>query len=302
MNILIVDDDPISLNKMEAILEVLGNCRKASNGKTAVEMFQEALAQEKPFDLVTLDVEMPDLNGTEVLLIIRKLEMERKILPTSRARVIMVSGRSDKESLLTCMETGCDSFIVKPFTITTLIEKLDQIEFRYDKKAVTAHNTEPILTVENQNAPPKNAAISNPGMRILIVDDDNVSRQKMEVIMEEYGTCKAARGGKEAVALFLEAHGKKRPFHLITLDYSMPDLSGVEALSTIRKFEAKENMTSDEASKIIMVTSHSDKEDVIACLKAGCNEYIVKPFNQETVCQRLTKMNMISKESEESAL
>jgi DNA-binding response OmpR family regulator len=42
-----------------------------------------------------------------------------------------------------------------------------------------------------------------------------------------------------------------------------------------------------------MVTGHSDKENVIACLKAGCNEYIVKPFNRETVIRRLTKLNII---------
>ena len=67
-------------------------------------------------------------------------------------------------------------------------------------------------------------------MKILVVDDELVSRKKMQKIMELVGECVVAENGTDAVAAFKEAIENESPFDLISLDIAMPDMSGIEAL------------------------------------------------------------------------
>ncbi|MBA4367556.1 MAG: hypothetical protein C0403_07945 [Desulfobacterium sp.] len=309
MKILIVDDDSSSLSKMIAILEELGPCTAVEGGTDAVKAFGDALSHEEPFDLVALDIDMPDMDGTKVLQKIRKMEDEKKIPKSNRSRIIMVSGKSDKNSLITCLKAGCDSFIVKPFNITTLIEKMEKIETKDGQKPFILpksftdrymKNRKDEKTIQETEELPlimDDSPIPVKRLRILIVDDDDISRQKMETILEELGECTAAKNGQDAITFFQTALKQEKFFHLITMDYSMPELSGVETLSQIRKIESVGKVSSGNCAKIIMVTRHSDKENVITCLQAGCNEYIVKPFNQETIFQRLKKLKLIDSQS-----
>ena len=120
-------------------------------------------------------------------------------------------------------------------------------------------------------------------MKILVVDDEMVSRTKLKLIMDNFGECMAVDNGKEAVALFNEAHGQSRPFGLIMLDIEMPEMDGVAVLSEMIKAEKKLNIPRNQKVKILMVTSFTDKERVISCIQSGCDDYIAKPFDINTI-------------------
>lgn len=127
MNILIVDDDFISRTKMNTILEEMGTCTMAETGAEAVTTFKAALAGGKPFDLITLDINMPDMDGKEALASIRTIESDNHISDTDKVKVIMVTAHSDKGSLVSCFQSGCDDFVVKPFDVHLLKEKIDKL-------------------------------------------------------------------------------------------------------------------------------------------------------------------------------
>ncbi len=132
-------------------------------------------------------------------------------------------------------------------------------------------------------------------MKTLIVDDELVSRKKMQKIMEAFGDCRIAETGKAAVAVFKEALEKESPFDLITLDIMMPDMDGLRALLQIRDAEKKRWVKTGKEgneTKIMMVTSHSKKEMVIGCAKAGSNSYVVKPFDKEIIKGKLEAMGI----------
>ncbi|WP_319522813.1 response regulator [uncultured Desulfosarcina sp.] len=129
-------------------------------------------------------------------------------------------------------------------------------------------------------------------MKIMIVDDERVSRIKMQQILKGYGECHAVENGLTAIKSFTEALLDEKPFDLITLDISMPDLGGPEVLESIRKLESKNGITVENRSKILMVTAHSDYPTVVASIEAGCNDYIKKPFSEERVLLKLNKMNL----------
>ncbi len=127
-------------------------------------------------------------------------------------------------------------------------------------------------------------------MKILIVDDEIVSRKKMEKIMEDFGDCQIVDSGTAAVDSFNEAWSLGMPYDLILLDISMPDMSGIEVLNKIRQMEKQKVLAKSHCVKIMMVTTHSDKEIVVDCMKSGCNNYIVKPFDRERVLDKLSSI------------
>ena len=130
-------------------------------------------------------------------------------------------------------------------------------------------------------------------MNALIADDELVSRKKMQKIMESFGESTTVETGADAVTTFKESLRRGKPFDLVTLDIMMPDMDGLRALMEIRDAERKNWIkTGDEHPqvKIMMVTSHSKKELVLGCVKAGANSFVVKPFDRDIIIEKLKEM------------
>ena len=129
-------------------------------------------------------------------------------------------------------------------------------------------------------------------MRVLVVDDELVSRKKMEIIMRTFGECVAVDSGKAAIAAYADAIVKGKSFDLITLDVSMPEMDGTEVLYEIRKIEKRRNIPRGSWPKVIMVTAQSDKETVTLCIQVGCDSYITKPFDRAIVAKKLVELGL----------
>ncbi len=115
MNIvLIIDDDPISLKLIEAQLhELRYRLMTASSGRTGLDT-----ARSLNPDLILLDIKMPDMNGFEVLKKMREDDITKDI------PVIMLTSVSDKEVVLNAMHQGVIDYIVKPYNVEHLKEKV----------------------------------------------------------------------------------------------------------------------------------------------------------------------------------
>jgi HD-like signal output (HDOD) protein len=129
-------------------------------------------------------------------------------------------------------------------------------------------------------------------MKILIVDDELVSRTKLKLIMENFGQCQAVDNGKDAVSMFHKAHQQGKPFGLIMLDIDMPEMDGVEVLSEIIEAEIKLVISKKDKAKILMVTSFTDKDRVVSCIQSGCEDYIAKPFDLNIIGKKLERLGI----------
>ena len=125
MKMLVVDDELVSRKKLQKILSNLGECGAAECGKAAITAFEKALKEKDPFDLVTLDIVMPEMDGTEVLVELRELEKEARVPEKEKAVIMMVTSHGDKDNIVTSLSAGCDDYIVKPFDKGTIFNKLD---------------------------------------------------------------------------------------------------------------------------------------------------------------------------------
>jgi two-component system chemotaxis response regulator CheY len=129
-------------------------------------------------------------------------------------------------------------------------------------------------------------------MKMLVVDDELVSRAKLVKILAEYGECIIAESGEDALVEFEHALNMNSPFELITLDINLSEMSGVEVLKNIREIEKSRHIPTHKLSKIIMVTVHSEKDVVINCMKAGSNNYIIKPFTPKYVGDKIRSLGI----------
>ena len=119
---------------------------------------------------------------------------------------------------------------------------------------------------------------------VLVVDDSRALREMMSRILSGLGLkhIRTANCGKAA----LESLRSQCP-EIVFLDWLMPEMSGLEVLKEIRKEPGLKNMP------VVMVTAYSNKEMVVEALEAGANGYIVKPFNIETVEQKLKQFSPV---------
>jgi len=129
-------------------------------------------------------------------------------------------------------------------------------------------------------------------MKVLIVDDEAVSRAKLKLIMETFGDCETVESGTDAIASFRKSCQEKNPFDLVMLDIDLPDKDGTRVLSEIRAVEKALNGSYGKKVKILMATSMKDKNSIITCIQSGCNDYIVKPFDLNIIRTKLEKLGI----------
>jgi two-component system chemotaxis response regulator CheY len=122
MRILVVEDDYISRNAMSRLLSPLGQVAAAADGRRGFEQFRQALDAGEPFDLVTLDVTLPEMDGQTTLVAIRNLEQERGI--RDKVRVLITTSLDDVRNITAAFRSLCDDYLVKPIRKPLLLEKI----------------------------------------------------------------------------------------------------------------------------------------------------------------------------------
>ena len=133
--ILIVEDDAASRGLMQVLLGEYGECGSACNGAEAVEVFSRALDAAEPFDLVCLDIMMPEMDGLEALKQIREIENTHGIDEPRRVKVIMTTTASQQAKTMKAFHYGCNGYLVKPISKDALIAEMKKLPLRRSKNA-----------------------------------------------------------------------------------------------------------------------------------------------------------------------
>jgi two-component system chemotaxis response regulator CheY len=133
-------------------------------------------------------------------------------------------------------------------------------------------------------------------MRILIAEDDLISRTIMKKYLSHFGECDVAVDGEEAVNLFRIAMAEDRPYSLVTLDIMMPKINGQNVLKEIRDIEAARNIFGSDSVKVIMTTALSDKTNVLSAFRSQCEAYLIKPVEKGKLVAELKKLGLVRDE------
>lgn len=124
--------------------------------------------------------------------------------------------------------------------------------------------------------------------KAMVVDDSRAIRRILAAILADLGyeVCQAVNG-REAVEV-LERERQTLPVSLVLADWNMPEMNGLEFVKAMREDERNASVT------VMMVTTETQVEQMLAALQAGANEYVMKPFTREVIEDKLRLLGLLA--------
>ncbi|MEW6265409.1 MAG: response regulator [Thermodesulfobacteriota bacterium] len=265
MRVLVMDDNASAARTLTEILESFSfEVTWAASGREGLDRLAAA-ARAKPFQLVLLDWNMPEMDGLETL---RRLVGRPEPMP--RPKIIMLTAYGQEKVVEEAKKSGLDAFLFKPVSRSLLFDTIMQVFGREVPK--TSH-------LSFKPAGRSEGLERIKGARVLLVEDNLINQQVAREILVNAGLeVRLAGHGLEAVSL-VAAH----EFDAVLMDVQMPVMDGYQATAEIRKDPRFGNLP------IIAMTAHALAGDREKSLAAGMNDHVNKPINPEELFNTLIK-------------
>ena len=120
MRLLVVDDDPAIRTWLCTVFSPHAECHVAADGNEAVTAVRQTLEEGRPYDLITLDIMMPGIDGHQTLAKIRQLEKEHE---RRGANVIMTTAMEDPRHCVRSFRAGCEAYVTKPLNREEILDQ-----------------------------------------------------------------------------------------------------------------------------------------------------------------------------------
>jgi PAS domain S-box-containing protein len=262
---LLVDDNPKSLASSASMMKSLGwEVTQAACGEDAVACVRDRL-HDRPLDAIFVDWQMPAMDGWETLRNIRRVCAERSVPKL----FLMSSQNRDGLNLRTDREQELLSgFLVKPLTANMF----RQAVIDADAPSVSAASAELDASA---------TVLPLAGMQLLVVEDNLINQQVARELLQSQGALVTlAENGKLGVEAVVSA---LVPFDAVLMDLQMPVMDGITATRTIRLSVSVNELP------IIAMTANAMASDREACLAAGMNDHVGKPFDLGALVRTLVQ-------------
>jgi len=128
MRVLIVEDNLTNRQLLIKLLSPFGETEVAVDGREAVDIFHKSLALGERYNLICMDIMMPEIDGYEALAQIRQLEAENHVAPEDAVKVIMTTAVDSPSSVAEAKSLRCDGYLIKPIRKLKLMEELQRLE------------------------------------------------------------------------------------------------------------------------------------------------------------------------------
>ena len=272
LNVLIVDDNPVALDLLAHMAANWGwNVEAAASGERAIEITQARIAaapdtEAPPFDIVLMDWHMPDgMDGWETLHALRSAMGTR-----SQPHYIMVTahGRENLGSRSAQEQACLSGFLVKPVTSSMLLDAV--ADARGGRRNIRARNRSSEASSHRLD-----------GMHILLVEDNLINQQVARELLESEGACVEIAGNGRLGVQAVEHSVGGKAFDVVLMDLQMPEMDGFTATRVIR-----EELGLTELP-VIAMTANAMASDKEACIAAGMNDHVGKPFDLSHLVQVL---------------
>ncbi|MFN0006913.1 MAG: response regulator [Planctomycetota bacterium] len=264
--ILVVDDSRASADVLRvSLLEWGCRCEAISEPSRVLPALRAADREGAPFALALLDLQMPELDG----LSLGKTILEDPLLAGTKLLLLGPSSRSD--SVASARALGFAGSLAKPVKTRHLRERLLTLLGSAAVQEEHAGPASPAVPAPHENS-------SRP--RVLLAEDDEDNARIASIVLHKLG-CQVTHvpNGFEALRALRSA-----AYDLVVMDCMMPEMDGFEATREIRRVEGTHRHT-----PIVALTAIDKQGDRERCLKAGMDDYMKKPIDQEEVQGVLAK-------------
>jgi signal transduction histidine kinase/DNA-binding response OmpR family regulator len=256
-DVLVIDDNETNCRLMQGIFEYLHiPCKICYSGTEALALIREAVANNKLFDLIITDHQMPEMDG---ITLVKEI---KKVLPGEAEPFILMLSSLEKTLFQKEAERiGIDKFLSKPVKLHELVNLLS---FLFEKSFL---QKDPVAQV------PKIGTMYQ-DVRVLVAEDEPMNMMLITEVLGNMGIEVIRAGnGEEAVAMLL-MHDPA----LIFMDVNMPVMDGYNATANIRRLNSEHRNV-----PVIALTADAMKEDRERCLSIGMNDFVSKPFRLQEI-------------------
>ncbi len=275
--ILAVDENPLNRKIIRTYLESW-KCSPTvvDSGSMALVEMKNAAAAGRPYDVILIDMVMPDMDGTRLA---ERIKADKSL---SAVRMILLTSRGFRGDAAKMKSAGFDGYFNKPIRqsdlhgaiLTVLSEPVTKPNRPAEKEGEGKPPEKPLVTRYTLKEQKKKLT------RILLVEDNKINQKVALLMLKKLGyRADVADNGREA----LEAL-KKNPYDILLMDVQMPEMDGFEATQAIRNSTDRYRDV-----PIIAMTANAMKGDREKCLEAGMNDYIAKPVKADIlykmICQ-----------------
>ncbi len=263
IRVLVVDDHAVNRRIFVESLTRWRMCPTAvGDGLAALEAVQAAARDGRPFELVLLDLNMPDLDGFGVA------ERIRALPELSSVTLMMLTSSGQSSELARCRALGVNTFLVKPVHQADLLAGIQRALGAYAPPAARPR-------------PEGKGARAERPLRVLLAEDNVVNQRVAAGLLQRRGhQVTVADTGRAALQALAEAS-----FDVVLMDVQMPDMDGFETTRAIRAHEAREG----GHIRIVAMTAHAMKGDAERCLAAGMDGYLPKPVNPKALMEAVER-------------
>jgi two-component system sensor histidine kinase/response regulator len=276
LHALIVDDNFTNRKVLTGMLTRWGmRPTAAEGGRAALQALEVAKSTGRPFPLILLDGQMPEMDGFTLA------ELIKKDPELVGATIMMLTSAGHLGDAVRCRELGISAYLVKPIRQGELLQGICNVLNLSTQK-------QPPLVTRHTLREARNRS------RVLLVEDNAVNQMLALRLLEKRGHIVSVAGnGQEALAAL-----EKEDFDIVLMDVQMPEMDGFEATAAIRE---KERPTGRH-TPIIAMTAHALKGDEERCLSAGMDAYISKPIRTNELFATIEKFVGKSDEASASSL
>lgn len=271
LTILVVDDNATNREVLAGQLQQWGaKIIEATGGMQGLVFCEERVREnpgQLPFDLVLVDLQMPDMDGIELG---KRLQADDRFRRIPRVAMSAIADRREEQFW---RDLGFSACIAKPITPSDLLSvlamgqpsPLDRSRDQQNRDRVA--NPMPVWPEQT---------------RLLLVEDNRVNQMVAKGLLKKLGLEVDVVGNGVEALQRLENAQSDRPYTLVLMDCQMPEMDGYEASRQIRQGKG-----GDREVVIVAMTANAMKGDREKCLAAGMNDYLTKPIKPQALTEKL---------------
>ena len=269
LRILLVDDNLVNLKLLGIMLDEL-HCEHsvAENAKEGLKLLYSAVADDTPFHIALLDIQLPGMSGVALG------ELIKNDLQLRTCSVVLMSAHEETWEQQQLQEKSFSGFLPKPVKRQTVADTLA----RFSKKGMPPTAT----TAKPQLSELKLPLEERTNIAILVVEDNPINQLVSEGILSKLDfQVNSADNGKIALELM-----QTQSYDLIFMDCQMPEMDGYQTTAAIR---SSTGLATGSHTPIIAMTANAMTGDREKCLAAGMDDYISKPLEPQELLDMVVK-------------
>lgn len=274
--LLVVDDNATNRKVVRYQVAPWGMiCDEAENATVAYEMLEQAAQENNLYDLVMIDMQMPEIDGMT-------LGSQVKANPTlAQVPLVMFTSTDRRDKVRHALDIGFAAYLVKPIKASRLFDTIMTVLAEPDLETAKALIQSSSYEPESQQDRP------TAKLKILLAEDNLVNQKVALKQLESLGyKADVAANGSEVLKLL-----EKVPYDLILMDCQMPILDGYDTTREIHRLYS-------QPPAIVAMTANAMKEDVEKCLNAGMDDYLSKPVSKAMLAAALERWSCAHKSAD----